>query len=304
MKKNKKKVITLNGSQVNAGIQARYIKDLNTLTRKMIYGYTQELSQLYMQGFNYNFVTEAQNKMKMLDSVFTSYFQTAGTRIATNMVQQTAFVQQANFARAFAKFMTALLKEAKPEDKVFQDFMANQFMPTNFIDTKEGKKSFLEAFTLENRIYDDIEEAIKQETINNNVELIKSIHQQYHREVSQALYDGIINGRTKTNLTELLQEAGVKTKRRARLIAMDQTNKIHSALHLKDLQKAGFTKAQWIHVGGGKTDRKSHVTPAPAGLNGAIFDIKKGAYDPQVNKFIKPAELPFCRCTAVAVWEI
>ena len=136
------------------------------------------------------------------------------------------------------------------------------------------------------------------------MELIKSIHQQYHREVSQALYDSIINGKPRKIVAEKLLQAGIKTKRRARLIAQDQCNKIHNALHLQELKQIGVKKARWIHIGGGKTDRKTHITDYPKGLNHGIFDISKGMYDPAVQQYIKPGELPFCRCKAIGVVEV
>lgn len=46
MKKNKKKVITLNSSQTNAGVVAEYKRELLKLVQKMIYGYTKELLDL------------------------------------------------------------------------------------------------------------------------------------------------------------------------------------------------------------------------------------------------------------------
>ena len=245
-------------------------------------------------------------KMEQLNQAYQKYFAKYGQQKAESMVKQTAAIQQRSFLKEYAKLMFVLMNtnQVRPEDKVFVEFMKTQFAPQNFMPTKAGKEAFMKAFTLNTKPYSEVAETIKQTTITNNVELIKSIHQQYHREVSQALYDSIINGKPTKSIVELLKQAGAKTKRRARLIARDQVHKIHETLHLQELKQVGVTKAKWIHLGGGKTDRKTHVTKAPEGLNGGIFDISKGIYDPAVNKYIKPAELPFCHCTAVAVVEI
>lgn len=315
MSSRKKKFITLNTTnKVNAGVIAQYQRELLKLVQQMISTYTKELLGMYKSNKeeirqiaqDESIAEQYKKKMEQLNQAYQQYFAKYGQQKAESMVKQTAAIQQRSFIKEYAKLMFVLMNtnQVRPEDKVFVEFMKTQFAPQNFMPTKAGKEAFLKAFTLNTRAYSEVAETIKQTTITNNVELIKSIHQQYHREVSQALYDSIINGKPTKSIVELLKQAGAKTKRRAKLIARDQVHKIHETLHLQELKQVGVTKAKWIHLGGGKTDRKTHVTKAPEGLNGGIFDISKGIYDPAVNKYIKPAELPFCRCTAVAVVEI
>ena len=316
MKTDKQKYITLNSSQVNAGVIAEYKRELLKLVQKMIYGYTKEILELFkdnkteLKQMRYATDTDISDdikkKMDMLNDVYTRYFAQNSKSPAQNMVNKTAIIVKTNWTKEYAKFMFLVLQNAEkhPEDKVFNEFIKNNFAPMNFMRTPAGKKAFAQSFALNTSAYSEVAEQIKQMTINNNGELIKSIHQQYHREISQALYNSIINGKSIKTIKEALLEAGVKTKRRAGLIAQDQCNKINSALQMQELKEIGVKKVKWIHVGGGKTDRKTHITPAPKGLNGAIFDINKGIYDPAVQKNIKPAELPFCRCQAVAVMEI
>lgn len=313
--KKQKKFITLNTTnKVNAGVVAQYQRELLKLVQQMISTYTKELLGMYKSNKeeirqiaqDESIAEQYKKKMEQLNQAYQKYFAKYGQQKAESMVKQTAAIQQRSFLKEYAKLMFVLMNtnQVRPEDKVFVEFMKTQFAPQNFMPTKAGKEAFMKAFTLNTRAYSEVAETIKQTTITNNVELIKSIHQQYHREVSQALYDSIINGKPTKSIVELLKQAGAKTKRRARLIARDQVHKIHETLHLQELKQVGITKAKWIHLGGGKTDRKTHVTKAPEGLNGGIFDISKGIYDPAVNKYIKPAELPFCHCTAVAVVEI
>lgn len=315
MSSRKKKFITLNTTnKPNAGAIAQYQRELLKLVQQMISTYTKELLGIYKDNKDEikqiaqdaDIATEYKKKMEQLNQAYAQYFAKYGQQKAESMVKQTAAIQQRNFLKEYAKIMFVLMNtnQVRPEDKVFVEFMRTQFAPQNFMPTKAGYNAFMKAFTLNTKPFNEIAETIKQTTITNNVELIKSIHQQYHREVSQALYDSIINGKPTKTVVETLKQAGAKTKRRAKLIARDQVHKIHEALHLQELKQVGVTKAKWIHLGGGKTDRKTHITKAPAGLNGGIFDISKGMYDPAVDKYIKPAELPFCRCTAVAVVEI
>lgn len=317
MSSRKKKFITINSlNKVNAGAVAEYQKELLKLVRQMISIYTKELLAMYKDNnaeikeirtaADEDIADKYKKKMQQLDEVYQKYFEKYGQQKAETMVDKVAANQHKNFMKEYAKIMFVLLNNAdiKPEDKPFVQMMKTQFDPKNFTATPEGKKAFMKAFSLNVRPYHDITETIKKTTITNNVELIKSIHQQYHREVSQSIYDVIVNGKPSKTVVEKLQQAGVKTKRRAMLIARDQVHKTHEALHLQELKQVGITKARWVHIGGGKTDRKTHITATPYGLNGGIFDITKGMYDPQVRQFIKPGELPFCHCGCVAVAEI
>lgn len=313
---SRKKYITLNIVQPNAGITAWYSKELLLLVKQMVATYTKELLAMYKENKqevkeirtaqDENIAEQYKKKMEQLDEVYQKYFTKHGQQKAEQMVEKTAKAQQASFVKEYAKFMFTVLsiKAQGPQDKIFNEFIKKQFNPQNFMPTEAGKKAFIEAFSLNVKPYNDVVETIKQTTITNNVELIKSIHQQYHREVSQALYDSIINGKPQKTVIEALANAGAKTKRRARLIARDQHNKITNALNLAEMKQAGIIKAKWVHTGRGKTDRVTHVTASPKGLNGAIFDISKGIYDPAVQQFIKPGELPFCYCMAYGIAEV
>ena len=60
----------------------------------------------------------------------------------------------------------------------------------------------------------------------------------------------------------------------------------------------GITEAIWMHSGGGKHPRPSHLA---AGKSKTKYDVKVGWYDPDVGKNIFPGELPNCRCVSRAV---
>src|SRR5205085_12109859 len=91
---------------------------------------------------------------------------------------------------------------------------------------------------------------------------------------------------------ELRHRFGV-TRRRAALIARDQNNKVSGALHRVRQLELGIEKAIWIHSGGGKHPRPTHVRN-----NGKQYDVAKGWYDPAEKKFVMPGELINCRCVS------
>lgn len=130
-------------------------------------------------------------------------------------------------------------------------------------------------------------------TVHENVALIRSIPQQYLSQVEGIVMRGVQNGRDLGVISKDLQERLGVTKRRAALIARDQSNKANASLTRARQLELGITHAQWVHSGGGKTQRKSHVK---ASKDKVIYDIKEGWFDPDVGERILPGQLVACRC--------
>lgn len=132
-------------------------------------------------------------------------------------------------------------------------------------------------------------------TINEQVSLIKSIPQQYLIQVEGMVMRSVQTGRDLGQLTKALQEQFGVTKRRATTIARDQNNKATAVMTRARQVQAGITEAIWVHSGGGKHPRPTHVA---AGRNKEKFQLSKGWFDPAVDKHVLPGELINCRCIA------
>jgi Uncharacterized protein, homolog of phage Mu protein gp30 len=138
---------------------------------------------------------------------------------------------------------------------------------------------------------------IVQAAIGQNVNLIKSIGENYYARVQGAVMRSVMAGRDLGSLVKELKSGYGITARRAELIARDQTQKAMNALTRARYEDMGVTRAIWRHnAGGSKTYRDSHVD-----MDGHEFDLAKGMWDPAVGKYIQPGELPFCKCTYRAV---
>lgn len=96
-------------------------------------------------------------------------------------------------------------------------------------------------------------------------------------------------GRDLKTLTDQLQERYGVTRRRATFIATDQNNKATAQMARARQLSMGVTKARWLHVGGGKNPRHSHVE-----ANGKVFDLSKGLKID--GKYTFPGEEPNCGC--------
>jgi hypothetical protein len=134
---------------------------------------------------------------------------------------------------------------------------------------------------------------ILQATIGENVALIKSIPEQYLTQVEGYVMRSVTTGRDLGQLAKDLQEQFGVTRRRAALISRDQNNKATAALTRARYLEIGGGEAEavWIHSGGGKTQRPTHVQ---AGRDKQRYKISQGWYDPAVKKFIHPGELINC----------
>lgn len=135
-------------------------------------------------------------------------------------------------------------------------------------------------------------------TVNQNVQLIKSIPQQFLGQVEQSVMRSVQTGRDLGTLSKELQDHFGVSKRRAAFISRSQNNLATAALTRSRQVELGITEAIWMHSGGGKEPRKSHLA---AGRSKTKYDVKVGWYDPEVGKNIFPGELPNCRCVSLAV---
>jgi SPP1 gp7 family putative phage head morphogenesis protein len=129
-----------------------------------------------------------------------------------------------------------------------------------------------------------------------NVALIKSIPEQYLKNVEGAVMRSVQTGRDMGSLARFLEKNYGTTKKRAAFIARSQNNLATGAMNRARQTELGIKKAKWRHSGAGKHPRPTHVAN-----NGKLYDVAKGWYDPEVKKWIIPGELPNCRCVSISV---
>lgn len=133
-------------------------------------------------------------------------------------------------------------------------------------------------------------------SVVENVSLIKSIPQQYLKNVEGAVMRGFTNGRDLKQISDELQKHYGVTKRRAAFIARDQSNKLTATVTQARRIELGLFKAVWIHSAGGKVPRASHVK---AGKDKLEYDVREGALID--GAYIQPGYLPNCRCVSRTV---
>lgn len=132
--------------------------------------------------------------------------------------------------------------------------------------------------------------------VQTNVNLIKSIPQQYLKDVGQAVWGTTTTTGDMNALYERIQEIHKIADHRAALIARDQNNKAKASFENTRCAELGITEAEWQHSGGGK-EKYRRPTHVKAGRERTVFNILKGWFDKAVGKFIWPGTEINCRCT-------
>lgn len=134
--------------------------------------------------------------------------------------------------------------------------------------------------------------------LEENVSLIKSIPQQFLKDVESSVWVGVMRGGDMEYISQALQKNYGVSYRRAALIARDQEAKARAVIERARRLELGVTQAIWRHSHAGVHPRRSHVA-----MDGKTYDIAKGMWDPEVGRYILPGELVGCRCTSRAIIE-
>ena len=133
-----------------------------------------------------------------------------------------------------------------------------------------------------------------QVKIKENVSLITSIQQQYHKNIEGIVSRGFLSGRDLFTIADNIKKQHGVTVRRAALIARDQSNKATAQLNSMRQSELGITRATWIHSSAGKEPRHDHMR---AGREGWEFDPTVGIDFADGFGFVLPGEAINCRCT-------
>lgn len=137
-------------------------------------------------------------------------------------------------------------------------------------------------------------------SIKQNVALIKSIPREYFLEIEGEVMRSIQSGKGMADLQPYLEKRGDITKKRAALIARDQTSKATTAINTARMQGLGVKKFKWLHSMGGKEPRPLHKNM----LNGKVFSFDDPpVIDERTGEKGLPGQLINCRCRMVPVMD-
>lgn len=132
--------------------------------------------------------------------------------------------------------------------------------------------------------------------VAEQVNLIRSVPQQFLKDVEGAVWRSALKGGAAYDLSKEISAKYGIAARRAAFIAQDQGAKARTTFQHARFVEMGIDTAVWKHSHAGRTPRPSHVA-----MDGKIYPIAKGMWDPDEGKYVFPGELPRCRCTSRAV---
>jgi len=133
-------------------------------------------------------------------------------------------------------------------------------------------------------------------SVAENVGLIKSIPQQYLRDVEGMVMRSVQTGRDLGTLSKEIRARYNVTKKRSALIARHQNNAVNAAMMRVRQIELGVRESIWLHSSAGKEPRRTHVA-----MSGKRYDPTKGMWDSDEKAWVFPGQLINCRCVARSV---
>lgn len=287
----KKQILKSDTFNYSSALERQYRIELKGLVDKMLKDVAEKIVNAYRKNKDgFTFATDGafsniDDELKDLEKKYREIFARQGELAAKRMVLRQLKYNRSSF--------TKIMKKLVPNDEEIPT-LAGSIIPR------------------------DMEQVIKA-SIMENVSLIKSIESKYFEQITGCVARSMQAGGSIKQLRQEILHYNGMTRRRADIIANDQTRKAYMSINLRNLSKAGIQKVEWVHSGGGYTVREYHYRKwdgvsgkddgRPNGLNGYIFDIDKPPViqfqqgkQPEVRGY--PAQLPNCKCVLRAVVEI
>lgn len=196
------------------------------------------------------------------------------------------------------KLRARFMKLFRDRAKDMAQRMSNAVVANNDVQMRSSIQQLAGNISVKLNITPDIEARLAA-GVQQNVELIKSIPEEYFLRIQGDVMRAIQSGKGEADILKSVRAAGGITERRARIIARDQTSKANSALTIARFEKLGIKKFKWLHSGGGKEPRPLHVA-----MSGQVYEIANPPIiDERTGERGFPSMLVNCRCVAAPVLE-
>ena len=279
--KNRDTVLKAPRLAYNAALQGRYAAALERLVKQMTRETKKQLVKLFRGEISDDYFKN-QEKISAMDASLASQ-----ARILLNALSRT-------FEGLFDLKASSLAKT-----------MVEATAKTSTTTVQESLKQLTGGLTLKTSIVSSGQEEVSTALVEENVSLIKSIPQQYLKDVTGSVMRSITTGQGIADLIPEIQKYDGQTYRRAKNIALDQTRKAYNSINRQKLLNNGIKQFEWVHSGGGLHPRESHIK-----IEGKIFSFENVREEqaalgvPQSDRGL-PGEPINCKCTmrAVIVFE-
>jgi SPP1 gp7 family putative phage head morphogenesis protein len=277
--------VTLRGTPliVNASLQAKYVRALKKLTLQMTKETKEQVAKLFRGELADNYFTiqkEAASAVAM-DASLTSQAKKLMNKLT------------AKFTQLFNSSASSLAER-----------MLNGTLTSTSTTLHTSLKQLSGGLSLKTGVVPSGMEDVSKSIVNENVQLIKSIPQEYLNDVSGAVFRSITTGAgIATLIPELSKYAGI-SDRRVKLMALDQTRKAYNTIAKQKMINIGVGQFEWLHSAGGQKPRQSHIA-----MTGNVysFDDLPIINQEQVDRGYEapergiPGQAINCRCKMIPV---
>lgn len=271
--------VTLNGTALNynASQQIKYQQAILNLVHKMAIETKKQLIRLFHGEISKDFF-EQQKEASVMDASIASQ-----ARILMNALTK--------------KFTQLFSLKADP----LAQAMLNGAEQTSKSTLHSSLKQLSGGLSLKTGVVPEGMEDVAKATISENVSLIKSIPQQYFKDITGSVMRSITTGNGLADLLPDIQKYSGQTMRRAKNLALDQTRKAYNSINKQRMQAVGVKQFKWVHSGGGQYPRKSHIDISGHIFNFATLEQEQAELGvPLADRGI-PGQAINCRCTMVPV---
>ena len=263
----------------NAGTQQRYVVALKKLLKQMVKETKKQVIKLFEGGTSEEFF-EKQKMAAAMDASLSSQ-----ARILMNFLTS-------KFDRLF-----------KLKAKSLSEEMLKSTFKVSETSLRASLKELSVGFALKTGVVTPGTEDIATAIIAENVSLIKSIPQQYLKNVTGAVMRSITTGNGLLTLIPEIQKYSGQSNRRVKNLALDQTRKAYNSINKQRMQAVGVKQFEWRHSGGGQKPRDSHLKIAGHIFNFENLEKQQEALGvPKKDQGI-PGYPINCRCTMLPVIE-
>lgn len=139
-------------------------------------------------------------------------------------------------------------------------------------------------------------------SVNKNVSLIKSLPEEYLKQVETIVNNGVINGSRYSDIAKQIQaktgSTNSKLAGRIKTIAMNEVSTINAQISQRRATSLGVERAIW------RTSEDEVVRECHKARNGKEFDLKKGLYSSCDGLSLLPGEQINCRCSFSPIIEV
>lgn len=178
------------------------------------------------------------------------------------------------------------------------ELLANMNRKLTVKEWKRAIKATLGIDILEDYYLGDFYKKQLDEWVKDNVDLIKSIPQNTLDKMKEIVYDGFAKGKTTTWIVKEIQQTYGVSRRRAELIARDQTAKLNGQIQRAQQMDAGIEEYIWYSCKDERV-RKRHRE-----LDGKTFSWHEPpVVDKRTGRRCHPGQDYQCRCIGRPVFN-